>query len=358
MERVRREINRERQTQAAEEVARRTTAGEALAGLRGAGLDPRMQKILAHTIIWANPTYNMLFIKDLPERIEEMKKLIATLDVPKPQVLIEARLVRASRDWSRGLGINWGVNNNQITSRDIGTITNANPNRTYTMWGYTGLPGATVGTNPASGINPPYSTALANTLWMDIPAANTLVGAAMQFGLLQGQLATDLDIRLAVGESNGKTKTIARPKVQVLDREEATVLDGVQIPYPSVSADGTQVQFVNANIQLTVTPQIYPDGRIQMELDVTDNEPGATYNGLTSINNRSASTVLIVKDGETAVIGGLLQQNTGRTNSGWPGLMYIPLVNFFFNANSKNETIGELLLFVTPTILKKPPTAA
>jgi type IV pilus secretin PilQ/predicted competence protein len=358
MERVRREIDRERRTQAAEEVARRTPAGEALAGLRGAGLSPRLQRILAHTIMWKNSKYNMLFIKDLPERIEEMKKLIATLDVPTPQVLIEARLVRANRNWARGLGINWGVNNNQITSRDIATITNPNPNRTYTMWGYTGLPGATAGSSPATDINPPYTSALTNTLWMDIPAANTLVGAAMQFGLLQGQLATDLDIRLAVGESNGKTKIIARPKVQVLDQQSATVLDGVQIPYPSVSADGTQVQFVSANIQLNVTPTIYPDGRIQMKLTVTDNEPGATFNGLTSIDNRQANTVLIVKDGDTAVIGGLLRRTTGRNNSGWPGLMYIPLVNFFFNANSKNEEIGELLLFVTPTILKKPPTAA
>jgi type IV pilus assembly protein PilQ len=358
LERVRREINRERQTQAAEEVARTTNAGEALAGLRGSGLDPRMQRILAHTIIWSNPTYNMLFIKDLPERIEEMKKLISTLDVPTPQVLIEARIVRAGRDWSRGLGIQWGVNSNQVTSRDIASIAAVNPNRTYTMWGFTGNPGSTVGNNPASGVNLPYATALTNRLWMDLPVAGSLVGAAMQFGLLQGQLATDLDVRLAVGETNGKAKVIARPRIQVLDRQSASVLDGTQIPYPSVSADGTQVQFVAANIELTVTPQIFPDGRIQMTLTVSDNRPGAVINGFTSIDNRSANTVLIVKDGETAVIGGLLQQQTARTNQGWPGLMHVPLLNLLFTTNSKSERVGELLLFVTPTIIKKPPTAA
>jgi type IV pilus assembly protein PilQ len=226
------------------------------------------------------------------------------------------------------------------------------------MWGFTGLPGATAGTNPASGIAAPYTTALANRLWMDLPTTGTLVGAALQFGLLQGQLATDLDVRLNVGESNNKVKVVARPKVQVLDQHEATILDGRQIPYPTVSADGTQIQLVSANIQLSVTPQIYPDGRIQMDINVTDNQPGAPFNGYTSIENRSANTVLIVKDGETAVIGGLIQNRRTRAKQGWPGLMNVPIVNFFFGTNSQEDRGAELLVFITPSIIKKPPAAS
>jgi type IV pilus assembly protein PilQ len=147
--------------------------------------------------------------------------------------------------------------------------------------------------------------------------------------------------------------------VQVVDRLKARIKQGTQIPYPTTSANtGTQVQLVNADLLLEVTPTIYPDGRILMKLKVTDNAPGASFNGFTSITTREAETNMIVRDGDTAVIGGILRKNYTRLRQGWPGLMNVPLVNLLFGNNTVEDVVRELLVFVTPTIVKRPPPAS
>lgn len=358
LERIRREQRAERDVRADETAAGiREAPGEGAAGLAPGALDPKMQKILAHTIIWPNDAYRMLFIKDLPERVEEMKKLIASLDIPKPQVLIESRLVQADRAWGRGLGIIWGGRNNQLgflrgSSKDA-------------IWGVTGGDTAAIrtpslsdpaGRSPVGGGDIP-STPLVN-LPTTVAGLGNLLGLGIQFGLVGNDFATDLDVRLSLGEATSKAKIIGRPKVQVLDGETAEIKNGRQIAYSSVSADGTQVQLVSVDLKLEVTPTIYPDGRIEMDIAVSDNDVGDVINGLASILTREAETTMIVMDGETAVIGGILRKTDNISREGWPGLMNVPVFNFIFGQKNRAKRITELLVFITPTIVKRPPPAS
>ncbi len=129
---------------------------------------------------------------------------------------------------------------------------------------------------------------------------------------------------------------------------------GTNIPYPGLF----EVTWVKAALELTVKPTIYADGRIQMDLKVTDDAPGATLNGLTSINTRAANTIMIVKDGDTAVIGGINRTINSTTRTGWPGLMNVPFFNYLFSNKDASKSGDDLLVFITPTIIKRPPLAS
>jgi type IV pilus assembly protein PilQ len=358
MEALQRQERDQARTQAAQQIATQVP------GQPGAALTPeqdeRMQRILRHTVIWSNDTFNMLFIKDLPERIEDMKKLIMTLDVPTPQVLIESRIVQANRDWGRGLGIRWGGRQTQT-----GVVL---PNGQST-WGLAGSGGAatSVTGGTLAGAGPP--TTIPSQFAVDLgPAIGNLtaplMGLNFNFGLLNTangitNYLTDLDARLLLGEAQNKVKIISRPKVQVLDGQAASITRGRQIAYATVSAEGTQTQLVDVDLKLTVTPRIYPDGRIQMQVSVSDNNvANVTVNGLAAIDTRKANTTMIVKDGETAVIGGVTVKTDNNSRQGLPGLMNLPVLNFFFSNKSVDTSIGELLIFLTPTIIKRPPPAA
>ncbi|MEI7451483.1 MAG: hypothetical protein WCJ75_17885, partial [Desulfomonile sp.] len=253
--------------------------------------DPRTQAIIANSSLTSEPNFRRIFITDTLERIYQMKKVIHSLDVPEPQVMIESRIIQTTKNWGRTLGVKWGGRNNQY-----GTI--ENDKRAY--WGLTGHQNSLVppgGTGPAntatgsgiinttqpggttplpSGVTPPPLN-LPSTYVVNLPAmpfANTallreVMGLGMQFGLLGSKYITELDMRIQLGEGSGDLKTIARPKIQVLDRQEASILRGTQIPYQSTSANqGTQVQFVDAVLELKVKPTIYNVGRIGMELSV------------------------------------------------------------------------------------------
>jgi type IV pilus assembly protein PilQ len=273
------------------------------------------------------------------------------LDVPRPEVLIEARIVQASRDWGRGLGVLWGGSNNQV-----GPIGN---NETA-FWGLTANQ-ANAGTNSATGATTPGNP-IPGSFMINLPAVvqglGSVPGVGLQFGYLATDYISELDARLQLGEATGKSKVIARPKVQVQDRQSARISNGRQIAYSTVSADGTQTQLVNVELSLEVQPEIYPDGRVMLSIDVNNNGLGGIVNGQQEILTRSASTTLVVKDGETAVIGGILQEEDSSDRQGLTGLMNVPLINFFFTNKTRAMTVDELLVFITPTIVKRPPRAS
>ncbi len=318
------------------------------------GTDPDLAQIIANTMLWPDDTNRMIFVKDTADRIAQMKKVIYTLDVPTPQVLVEARLVQAIRGWSRGIGITWGGRNNQTGFVD--TFRKG-------FWGvegqfapaYTPIPltnGATVPPIP-EGTAPPNAAAV------NLPAvAGSLMGLGIQFGLLGTNYITELDARLSIGEATNKLKIISRPKVQVMDNQKAIIKNGVSIPYITTGIGGsTQTQMIDADLKLEVKPKIYSDGRIRMDLKVTDDEPEAVL-GTLSIRRRNAETFMIVKDGETAVIGGILRSTNSLDRGGWPGLMNVPLINFLFTNKNSSNNVTELLVFVTPAIVKRPPAAS
>jgi type IV pilus assembly protein PilQ len=316
------------------------------------GSDPMLQTIILNNMLAPDVPNRMIFIKDTSERIAQMKKVISTLDVPTPQVLIEGRIVEATKNWARGLGVLWGGRNNQV-----GPIVDGKTN----YWGFAGnQSGATANTatgETTAGNNIPSSFAV------NIPATVTglgnLMGLGMQFGLLGTNYITELDMRLNLGEHTDDVRVIARPKVQVLDNQKASIKKGNTIPFTTVSANGTQTQLVDADLLLEVTPRIFADGRISMKIKMTDNSPTvlATVTG-TVISTQEAETNMIVKDGETAVIGGIIRNAENSSRDGWPGLMNIPVVNLLFTNKSKGTQLQELLVFVTPIIIKRPPPAS
>jgi type IV pilus assembly protein PilQ len=188
-----------------------------------------------------------------------------------------------------------------------------------------------------------------------------ILGLGMQFGLLGTQYVSELDVRLEIGEGSRQVKVIARPKVQVLDGQKAKILDGQDIPYVTNSVQlGTQTQLVPAYLELQVKPKIFSDGRVGMDVHVKDDDIGPTPPGATqpSVVRRQAQTLMIVKDGETAVIGGIIRERNLAQRQGWPGLMNVPLVGSLFTNKGQEKELNELLIFITPTIIKRPPPAS
>ncbi|MDQ7782358.1 MAG: AMIN domain-containing protein [Desulfomonilaceae bacterium] len=316
------------------------------------GEDPKLARILAYGIIWANDNDRMIFIKDTPERIAQMKKLIFTLDVPIPQVLIESRLVLAGKTFGRGLGVVWGGRNNQAGPLSVDR---------QLFWGYAGNTGnaartATAGTTAGTPIPSQLAINLPPTI-SGFSTAQSVPSAAMQFGFLAGDYLTELDARLTLGESTGQTKTISRPKVQVADGQSAIISNGQRVPYQTITVEGTQTQLVNAVLSLTVMPRIYADGRIRMQINITDDSPDFTFSPPV-INTRRSSTTLTVKDGETAVIGGILRNDGGDSRQGVPILMNVPVLGYLFSAKQASKSLAELLVFITPSIVRRPPPAS
>ena len=342
-----------------------TARAEAIRSRAGLGqlenkVNPREREIIANSMLWSDDASKMLFIKDTSDRIAQMKQVIKSLDTPIPQVMVESRLVRASREWARELGIRWGGRNNQNGQID---------NNKKAFWGITGNQGGdTYAANTPTGTTLVPGGDIPSRFAINLPSplintvASPLSGLGMQFGLLGTQYVSELDVRLEIGEGNSQAKTIARPKVQVIDGEKAKIVDGRDVAYSTSSPlQGTQSQLIPAYLQLEVKPSIFADGRIKMELTVSDDEPVPSIIPTATqpdIYRRKANTFMIVRDGETAVIGGIVRESNIRRRQGLPGLMNIPLLSYLFGNKSQQKDLTELLVFITPTIIKRPPPAS
>jgi type IV pilus assembly protein PilQ len=292
---------------------------------------------------------NVLIIRDLAKNITEVRALVATLDTATPQVLIEARIVEVDTSFTRELGVQWGG-----SFRGGGN----------TKYGITGAQNSGGGSNPGEPLTPanpkPFDpTAPPAPNWaVNLPAAiGSGAGGGLSFGILRDNLR--LDLSLSALEAAGKGKIISSPKIVTMDNKEATIEQGTQIPYSTVSASGTNTQFVDATLSLKVTPHITPDGRVSMKLEAKNDsqgEVGAT--GQPAINKKKATTEVLIGDGETTVIGGILQISRTESRAGLPWLSKIPGLGFLFRKDVNQTRNRELLIFITPKILKQEPVQA
>ncbi|MBP1712399.1 MAG: pilQ, partial [Deltaproteobacteria bacterium] len=176
----------------------------------------------------------------------------------------------------------------------------------------------------------------------------------ISFGKLTGSLV-NLDLRLSLGETDGKTKVIARPKLATLDNTKAHIKQGELIPYETTSQAGTQVQFIDAVLLLEVTPHVTPDGAIKMIVKITRDARGSfrtQINQVPSVDKREASTEVLVKDGETIVIGGIYESENNETTQGIPWIKDVPILGWLFKNQDTLNIRRELLIFITPTILQ------
>jgi type IV pilus assembly protein PilQ len=279
-----------------------------------------------------NEATNSLIAKDVQQNINEIQQLIKLLDLPKPQVLIETRIVQANTNFARDLGVQWGVAFKETSGANQFAL-NAGPT------------GAINTQSPAFAVNLPASG-----------GAGPVGNIGVQFGRLTGVNPFNLDLRLSAGEVLGETKIISSPRVVTIDNKEAVIQQGDSIPYETTSNNGTQTQFIDATLNLTVTPHITPNGSVIMKIKATKNAIGtftSARTGAPSISKREASTEVMVQDGETTVIGGIFETTKSESLSGVPWFYKVPLVGWLFKRESTSTTNQELLIFITPTIVKR-----
>ena len=283
---------------------------------------------------------NTIIVRDLRKNVEEIKALVATLDTATPQVLIEARIVEVDTSFTRELGVQWGASWH---------------NRGGTQIGITGIQdtdGAFIPGQPLTNTTPFSPVTTPPNFAVNLPAAVGLgSGGGITFGILRDNLR--LDLSLSALESSGKGKVVSSPKVVTIDNKEAMIEQGTQIPYSTVSASGTNTQFVDATLSLKVTPHITPEGSIIMKLEAKNDSQGAVgATGQPAINKKKATTEVLVRDGETAVIGGILQVSRKEDQAAVPWLSKIPVLGYFFKKDTNTSSNRELLIFITPKILK------
>ena len=288
---------------------------------------------------------NVLIVKDIQEALVRAEGLVRNLDTPIPQVLIESRIVEASSNFNKAIGVQWG--GNASMSQAFG-----NP---------TGLafPNIASGAGAAGG-GPTTGTAALPQYAVNLPAAigqGSGGGIGLVFGSAGG--AFNLNLRLSALENNGVLKTVSAPQVATIDNKEATIGQGITIPYSQSSLNGVNTQFVDSKLELKVTPHVSADGTILLKIKATNNQPNPQLtgaNGQPSISKREAETEVLVKDGETTVIGGIYTRQTSNNRSGVPYLSKIPILGFFFRTDSESDSHTELLIFITPRILNRQAT--
>jgi type IV pilus assembly protein PilQ len=258
---------------------------------------------------------NQIIITDIADKVKQAKEIVKKIDKVTPQVMIEARIVEATDTFSREIGTSWAIS---------GTRTDGN---------------------------------LGGTLGFDMDATNpptsSLGSIGIQFTRLVGNTFQVVDARLAASESEGNVKIISAPKILTLDNKAAKIKQGLAYPYNKLDADGnTTTEFKDIALELEVTPHITPDERVTMKIVIKNNEIGAVINNQVSFTTKEAYTELLVDDGDTIVIGGIRKTRTDIGESGLPYLRKIPVLGWLFKTESNEDTLEELLIFITPRVVQ------
>jgi type IV pilus assembly protein PilQ len=314
-------------------------------------LTPRVQEMLSpRGKVSVDARTNTLILSDVAANIELAEELINRLDTPTPQVLIEARIVEATTQFTRELGIQWG--GNALSSASTGNPTGLFFPSTVGVAGGA-VDSATSGTN-VSGLQ---TGAASPNYLVNLPAAvGTGSGGAIgvTFGALNG--AFNINLRLSALENTGNVRIISAPKITTLDNVEASIEQGVAIPISVVSAAGTNTQFVDAKLNLTVKPHVTNEGSVIMKISLMRNEPDFVNTGARgdpTINKRQAKTEMLVKDGDTAVIGGIYTRNSGVSYNKVPWIADVPVIGWLFKNRRETDNRSELLIFITPRIINR-----
>ncbi len=287
---------------------------------------------------------NTLIIKDTEDYLEAAEDLVRRLDQQTAQILIEARIVEARTTFTEDIGIQWG-----------GKFAMASAYGNETGLAFPSSIGLAGGATPAGNTG---GLSVANPNWaVNLPAA-VGQGAGGAIGLQLGSIggAGNLTLRLSAAESTGDVKIISSPRISTLDNRKARIQQGVSIPISVVSAAGVNTQFFSADLSLDVTPHVTRDGHIKLKLDITKNEPdfGNTgANGNPTIQKKEAHTELMIRDGDTTVIGGIYTRTTSKSYKKIPLLGDIPILGWLFKSRSQQDNRSELLIFITPKVVNR-----
>jgi type IV pilus assembly protein PilQ len=292
---------------------------------------------------------NTLLIQDTVDRINDVRRLVTTLDIPVRQVLIESRIVVVRDDFSRDLGVRWGVTAVNDTSDGLIAVS-----------------GSAQGTGDIVDSAVDNINNTGNPYPVDLPALDDRFNVNLPVASPAGRLAVALldedflvDLELSALQAEGRGEVISSPRVITANQKEAFIKQGVEIPYQeSASSGATTTQFKEAVLSLTVTPQITPDDRIIMDLLVTKDSVGEVITNerggqVPSIDTRSVETQVLVNNGQTVVLGGIYETEQSEDYRKVPFLGDIPLVGYLFRSTTRVSNKSELLIFVTPKILRE-----
>jgi type IV pilus assembly protein PilQ len=276
--------------------------------------------------------------------------LVRNLDTQTPQVLIEARIVEARSTFLRDIGVQWG--GNTINSAGTGNPTGIAFPSTVGVAG-----GAVDNLTNSNGLQLAQSGAASPNYVVNMPAA-VGTGSGGALGITLGSLngAINVNLRLSSLENTGQVRIISAPKIMTLDNIEASIEQGVSIPISQVSAAGVNTVFVDAKLNLTVKPHVTNEGSVVMNVAITRNEPdfvNVGARGDPTILKKQAKTEMLVRDGDTAVIGGIYTRNTGLSYTKVPWFAEIPILGWLFKNRRENDDRTELLIFITPRIVNR-----
>jgi type IV pilus assembly protein PilQ len=279
---------------------------------------------------------NKILIRDTPANLRSARDLVEELDVPVRQVMIETRIVIANDDFSDELGTRFGASH-------------------VSEGGGTALAGSSSGANSLINGNAPATVATGDRMAVDLPVSDPAGQIAVS--VLDGDTLLDLELSALQAENEGEI--VSNPRVITANQQEAVIEQGVEIPYQEASSSGaTSVSFKKAVLSLGVTPQITPDGRIIMDLEISKDSVGEVFNGVPSVDTREVTTQALVADGETVVLGGIYETEQSREVEKVPLLGDIPLLGALFRHTREVNAKAELLIFVTPRLLRGEPTQA
>jgi type IV pilus assembly protein PilQ len=274
--------------------------------------------------IIADSRNKQLIVRDVAGILDQMRDMIAQIDMPERQVMIEARIVEANTNFSRNLGVKWNFDYDQNVDPTTKSLT---------------VPNAALGLGGAVALAPTVGAGL---------------GSTVAIAALDDQL--NIDLRLQALENSGEGKIVSTPRITTLNGEKAVISQGTKIPFSTVSDSGTDVKFENAELKLEVTPEINPDGSILLDINVSNSAVGTVVPTATgdavSIDEKKAQTKALVRDGQTTVIGGIFIEDERESASGVPVLKDIPFFGSLFRSKTKSRDRRELLIFITPRIVE------
>lgn len=320
---------------------------------------------------------NIIIIRDIAEKLEEVRELLSKLDVPVRQVLIEARIVNVSTDFGRDLGVRWGgagrtdsgdgfryggsqaatleQQNNRVAESSAIREAMAAGEAARVQALQDGTDPSLIGAIIAQAIGsipiPVGTTSFPDALAIDLGVQNE---SASTFSIGLTSNSGLIELELSALESSGNGEVIARPKVTTQDKVTATIQSGVRIPYQAQAggtAGGSTTEFVDAVLSLEVTPQITPDGRIIMQLDIHQDSVAAGTGAVPAINTNAINTSVLVENGDTIVLGGVFREETTTTETKTPILGDVPYLGRLFKRTNNSNRRTELLIFITPKII-------
>ena len=301
--------------------------------------------------VFFEPRTNQLFVSDVASKLEEIQSMIAKIDIPVRQVLIEARIVEANDKFGRSLGVKLGVNDLRGQQGGIPGYSVGGGNYVTVGGNYSGI-----GTQTNQGVTANYN----NTQFINLPANTSSdafsngTAATVALSLFSATANRFLNLELSALESDGKGKVVSSPRIITADQVKAVIEQGEELPYQVATASGaTSIAFRKANLKLEVTPQITPEGSVILNVDVNKDSRGTLTPQGYAINTKHAQTQVLVENGGTVVIGGIYTQDEGETVNKVPVLGDVPLLGNLFKNKTRTTSKTELLIFLTPKVVSE-----